>query len=407
MLGCVGNVNAASVTSVASRTGIEIKGLTRRYGSVAAVDELDLSIAPGEFFTLLGPSGCGKSTTLRIVAGLEDPTRGTVQLGAEDVTSTAPERRDVSMVFQDYALFPHMNVLENVRFPLRMKHVSKTEGRARALEMLAIVGLAGMGDRRPDQISGGQRQRAALARSLVWQPKALLLDEPLAALDYQLRQGMQTMLKDLQRQVGITFLYVTHDQTEAFAMSDRLGVMRDGRLEQVGTPRELYDRPENLFVATFIGRTNLVSGSVLATDGHRIRIQVGEAVIDARTPSWQPAERTRVLVGVRPEFVGWTADEGVRTGLGSNMLTGRITQMTFHGSTVETCVELPSGETWRCVCLGNAPAPSPAADGRIGLTWEPDRSLVFQPEEVAASDSAMTDLEHRSPSGSPIVGIGG
>lgn len=379
-----------NASPIPSSTGIQLIGLTRRYGSVTAVHELDLSIAPGEFFTLLGPSGCGKSTTLRIVAGLEDPTKGSVRLGDQDVTSTQPERRDVSMVFQDYALFPHMNVLENVRFPLRMKHVPKAEGTARALEMIATVGLSGMEHRRPDQISGGQRQRAALARSLVWRPSALLLDEPLAALDYQLRQEMQSMLKDLQRQVGITFLYVTHDQTEAFAISDRLGVMRDGHLEQVGTPRELYDHPESLFVASFIGRMNLVEGRVVETDGLRLQIEAGGETLEARSPRWQPRERERVLVGVRPESLTWAPADHASHHT-RNMLRGRITQMTFQGSTIETCMDLLGGETWRCVGIANEDVPSPSVDGRTVLMWEPERSLVFRADEVADLGRALVE----------------
>ncbi|MDR3034616.1 MAG: spermidine/putrescine ABC transporter ATP-binding protein, partial [Kitasatospora sp.] len=247
------------------------KEFSARHGSVAAVREVDLEIQRGEFFSLLGPSGCGKTTTLRMIAGFEEPTRGQVLLYGQDVTGVPPYRRDVNMVFQSYALFPHMTVQDNVAFGLRRKGVSKADSGRRAAEMLELVELTGRGDSRPRELSGGQQQRVALARALVNHPRALLLDEPLGALDLKLRQAMQIELKRIQREVGITFVYVTHDQNEALTMSDRLAVMNDGRIEQEGKPQEIYEQPATRFVAGFIGTSNLLSGRVgRVSDGQAV-----------------------------------------------------------------------------------------------------------------------------------------
>lgn len=242
---------------------VALAGVTKEYvrGADAAVEALDLSIREGEFFSVLGPSGSGKTTTLRLIAGFETPTVGRVWLGGEDVTLLPPNHRDVNTVFQSYALFPHMTVHENVDYPLSAKHVPREERRARVVAALAQVEMTGFDTRLPHELSGGQRQRIALARALVGRPRVLLLDEPLGALDLKLRQSMQLVLKELQREVRITFVYVTHDQGEALAMSDRIAVMNTGRLEQVGSPREVYDLPETRFVATFIGDANLLQAT--------------------------------------------------------------------------------------------------------------------------------------------------
>jgi spermidine/putrescine transport system ATP-binding protein len=250
------------------------KDFSGRRGSVAAVREVDLEIRRGEFFSLLGPSGCGKTTTLRMIAGFEEPTRGRVLLYGQDVTGVPPYRRDVNMVFQSYALFPHMTVQDNVAFGLRRKGVAKAESVKRAAEMLELVELTGKGDSRPRELSGGQQQRVALARALVNHPRALLLDEPLGALDLKLRQAMQIELKRIQRDVGITFVYVTHDQNEALTMSDRLAVMNDGRIEQEGRPQEIYEQPATRFVAGFIGTSNLLAGRVSRAAGEQAVIEV-------------------------------------------------------------------------------------------------------------------------------------
>jgi putative spermidine/putrescine transport system ATP-binding protein len=237
-------------------------GLTKRFGEVAAVDGVDLEVARGEFFTLLGPSGSGKTTTLRLIAGFERPDEGRVELAGRDVSQLPPYSRDVNTVFQDYALFPHMTVQENVEYGLRVRKVAKDERRARSTEALALVRLSGFGGRKPSQLSGGQRQRVALARAIVNHPRALLLDEPLGALDLKLRQQLQLELKQIQQELGMTFVYVTHDQEEALTMSDRIAVFNEGKIEQVGSPAEMYEHPRTEFVAGFIGTSN-----VLARDG--------------------------------------------------------------------------------------------------------------------------------------------
>src|SRR5581483_6851285 len=240
---------ASSAEPLAGAPAVRLSGVRRAYGDVVAVGGVDLDIAAGEFFTLLGPSGSGKTTTLRVIAGFERPDAGTVELQGVDVTRVAPSQRAVNTVFQDYALFPHMTVAENVEYGLRVKGLPRRDRRARAEEVLARVRLPGLGDRKPVQLSGGQRQRVALARAIVYRPPVLLLDEPLGALDLKLRQEMQTFLKTLQRDLGITFVYVTHDQEEALTMSDRLAVFNDGRIEQVGAPAEVYEHPQTEFVA--------------------------------------------------------------------------------------------------------------------------------------------------------------
>lgn len=253
---------------MSANVAISIKGLTRTFGDVRAVNGVDLEIYEGEFLTLLGPSGSGKTTVLRMIAGFEIPDSGTILLGDKDVAQLPPYERDVNTVFQDYALFPHMNVLANIEYGLRVKGVSKEERRTRALEALKQVRLEGYEDRKPSQLSGGQRQRVALARALVNRPAVLLLDEPLGALDLKLREQMQLELKELQREVGITFIFVTHDQEEALTMSDRIAVFSQGQIEQLGTPREIYDNPKSAFVSEFVGQTNK-----LTIDGQRLNLR--------------------------------------------------------------------------------------------------------------------------------------
>jgi putative spermidine/putrescine transport system ATP-binding protein len=237
---------------------VRLQSISKRFGDVVAVDDVTLDVARGEFFTMLGPSGSGKTTTLRLIAGFERPDGGRIELAGADVTNVAPYARDVNTVFQDYALFPHMTVLENVEYGLRVKKVKKERRRAQAESALERVRLAGLGGRRPIQLSGGQRQRVALARAIVNRPQLLLLDEPLGALDLKLRQEMQSFLKALQRELGITFVYVTHDQEEALTMSDRIAVFNEGRIEQVGTPQDVYEHPQSEFVAGFVGVSNVV-----------------------------------------------------------------------------------------------------------------------------------------------------
>ena len=258
---------------------VTLESVVKRFGDVVAVDGVDLEVHEGEFFSMLGPSGSGKTTCLRMIAGFEAPTSGRVLLGGEDVSDLAPYERDVNTVFQDYALFPHMTVQDNVEYGLKVKKVPAGERRGRAADALAMVQLSAFGERKPSQLSGGQRQRVALARALVNRPKVLLLDEPLGALDLKLRQAMQIELKEIQQQVGLTFIYVTHDQEEALTMSDRLAVFSRGRVEQVGTPAEVYERPATGFVAGFVGTSNVLEGDAartIAGDPHAFTVRPGE-----------------------------------------------------------------------------------------------------------------------------------
>jgi len=253
---------------------VELVGVTKRYGAVAAVDAIDLEVHPGEFLSLLGPSGCGKTTTLRLIAGFERPDGGEVRIGGRDVSRVPPYKRDVNTVFQSYALFPHLSVMDNVAYGLKQRGLGRSERRARATEMLELVRLTGFGDRKPRQLSGGQQQRVALARALVMHPRVLLLDEPLGALDLKVRKELQIELKRIQEEIGITFVYVTHDQEEALAMSDRVVVMNAGRIEQIGAPWEIYDTPATEWIASFIGDTNFlqVDGSEVAIRPERLRV---------------------------------------------------------------------------------------------------------------------------------------
>jgi spermidine/putrescine transport system ATP-binding protein len=305
---------------------VSLRAVTKRFDEVIAVDDVDLDIADGEFFALLGPSGCGKTTTLRMIAGLEIPSGGSLKIFGDEVGTLPANKRPVNTVFQNYALFPHMSVAANVGFGLKMQKVDKAEITRRVDEAIELVRLGGMEQRRPSQLSGGQQQRVALARALVNRPKVLLLDEPLAALDLKLRQGMQQELKSLQREVGITFVFVTHDQEEALSMADRIGVMGDGRLLQVGTPEEIYDIPVNQFVADFIGRSNFLPGTfeeshlVCLANGTRITVPTGGSVGDT------------VAVSLRPERV-----EVVGRGESppeSPSLDGNVSNVTFLGSSV-------------------------------------------------------------------------
>src|SRR5688572_22624951 len=256
---------------------VELRGVTKRFDDVVAVDDIDLSVRKGEFLSLLGPSGCGKTTTLRLIAGFEQPDEGEILIAGEEVAGLPPYKRDVNTVFQSYALFPHLNVLHNVAYGLKQRGLRKTVREEKAREALSLVRLSELGQRKPRQLSGGQQQRVALARALVMEPKVLLLDEPLGALDLKVRRQLQIELKRIQETVGVTFIYVTHDQEEALAMSDRVAVMNDGRVEQVGTPREIYDHPASPFVADFIGETNFIEqdGTMVAVRPERVQLRLG------------------------------------------------------------------------------------------------------------------------------------
>ena len=313
---------------------VSLHGVTKRFGEdVVAVDDVDLEIRDGEFFSLLGPSGCGKTTTLRMIAGLEFPTEGSVRIHGEEMGLRSPDKRPVNTVFQSYALFPHMNVLDNVAFGLRMKKVDDSEVRRRVGEAIDLVRLSGLENRSPKALSGGQQQRVALARALVNQPAVLLLDEPLGALDLKLRQTMQLELKDIQNEVGITFVYVTHDQGEALTMSDRIAVMSEGTLAQVGSAEDVYESPDNLFVAGFVGEMCHLS-AVIAKPGS-VRLNGGE-VVKARTSAQTDTEVTLI---VRPEKLHLYASTSDVPD-GRNALKGSVVRRTFYGESMEYEVQM-------------------------------------------------------------------
>jgi putative spermidine/putrescine transport system ATP-binding protein len=292
---------------------VSIRNLSRYFGNVKAVDGVDLDIFPGEFLTLLGPSGSGKTTVLRMIAGFEKPDRGTIEMGGEDVSQLPPYERDVNTVFQDYALFPHMDVISNIEYGLRVKGINREERNVRAMEALNQVRLDGYENRKPAQLSGGQRQRVALARALVNRPSVLLLDEPLGALDLKLREQMQIELKELQREVGITFIFVTHDQEEALTMSDRIAVFNQGKIEQLGTPREVYEYPKSPFVSEFVGQTNQIQ-----MNGKRINIRPEFVTVSTTNKSGDRLIKGRLRDII---FVGATTRYLVATGLDVAMIS--------------------------------------------------------------------------------------
>src|ERR687886_2393166 len=351
-----------------ARSAIGLVDVSKRFGAVGAVEDVSLEIGEGEFFSMLGPSGCGKTTTLRMIAGFEIPDGGRILLQGRDVTSVSANKRPVNMVFQQYALFPHMSIYDNVAFGLKVKRVPRSEHRRRILEILRVVELEGLERRRPRQLSGGQQQRVALARALVNRPAALLLDEPLGALDVKLRKQMQLELKAIQHDIGTTFVYVTHDQEEALAMSDRIAVMNGGRVEQTGSPREIYEHPRSAFVADFIGLLNaleltideLVGGYAITRfgEGERVGVPVGA---DRR-----PGENVRVAV--RPERVqlGPAPDGGAR-------LEGTIAEVVFLGMYTQLHVDTRAG---RVVCHRLADEPLETGS-RVTLSWEPDQASLL------------------------------
>jgi len=349
-----------------------LRRLTKRFGAQLAVDDLTLTIPQGTFFALLGPSGCGKTTTLRMIAGLEEPTSGTITLGEKDVTNLKPYRRPVNTVFQNYALFPHLDIFENVAFGLRRRGVKDV--RAKVEHMLGLVELEGYGDRKPAQLSGGQQQRVALARALINEPQLLLLDEPLGALDLKLRRQMQVELKRVQLEVGLTFLHVTHDQEEAMTMADTIAVMKAGRVEQMGSPAELYDQPRTTFVANFLGQSNLLrasaspSGSDLALEVHGLRW----AVPAARST----ASGADVLVGVRPEKLR-LAPAGTPVPEVHNAVDGVVTDTSYMGVSTQYLVRVPWGQEVS-VFEQNVGADAPVEPGTaVTLHWRPAHGFVL------------------------------
>jgi spermidine/putrescine transport system ATP-binding protein len=353
---------------------ITLTKLTKTFGDSTAVNGIDLGIREGEFFSMLGPSGCGKTTTLRMIAGFEEPTSGRIELAGEDVTWTSPKKRNVNMVFQNYALFPHMTVRENVEFGLKIKKLAKAEANERIERMIAAVRMEDFESRHPAQLSGGQQQRVALARALVNQPAALLLDEPLGALDLKLRKEMQLELKSIQQQTGTTFVYVTHDQEEALTMSDRVAVMNGGNVEQVADPRTLYEQPRSEFVADFIGTSNLLRIDVNAWDGDVARAALGEGLqITCRENGGREPVKT---ITIRPEKINVHAGP-VDAGQGS-LVRGTIVENVYLGSMTKLIVELTTGERLIVHEL-NDDTGGPAEPGtEVYLSWGTDHSFVIE-----------------------------
>jgi spermidine/putrescine transport system ATP-binding protein len=329
---------------------IELRALTKRFNEIA-VDSIDLDIASGEFFSLLGPSGCGKTTTLRLIAGFEQPTSGEILLDGADVSRVPPEKRNVNTVFQSYALFPFLSVHDNVGFGLRYRKLGKRETAQRIGDALDLVEMGAFAKRRPGELSGGQQQRVALARALVLNPAVLLLDEPLGALDAKLRRSLKVELKALQERVGITFLYVTHDQEEALTMSDRLGVMQDGRLAQIGTPHEVYDEPASAYVADFLGVSNLMSVDVLPSSGSaRCQVKLGDAILSVDSPN--PVVPGPGKLCIRPEKVRVEAHGSA----GDNRAPGMVERSVFLGASTQLFVRLAAGPVVQAQLNGDAPA---------------------------------------------------
>ena len=354
-----------------ARAVVELRGCTRDFGTVRAVDALDLAVHEGELLSLLGPSGCGKTTTLNLIAGFVAPSVGRVIVDGQDVTARPPHERGLGVVFQSYALFPHMSVFENVAFGLRERRVTKAEIGRRVGEALALVRLQGQGERRPRQLSGGMQQRAALARALVYAPRVLLLDEPLAALDRKLREEMRAELREILREVGITTVFVTHDQEEALSLSDRIAVMNQGRIEQLGPPRAVYERPATRFVADFIGGSSRLRGRASAPD----RVDLGAGVsVEVRLARLLEVGEA-VELGIRPERVA-VGPPGAIGGTAANRLTGRITRLTYLGAQTEVAVEIAGGQS----LLGLVAEPSPApltVGGEVALALSPDAFLLL------------------------------
>lgn len=353
---------------------VRLQNVSKHFGPVVAVDRVTLSIRDGEFFSLLGPSGCGKTTTLRLIAGFELPTEGAVYIGGKLQGETPPYRRPVNTVFQNYALFPHMTVFENVAFGLQMQKVPKDEIRRRVQEALEMVQMAGMENRRPDQLSGGQQQRVALARALVNQPKVLLLDEPLGALDLKLRKAMQLELKALQHRVGITFIYVTHDQEEALTMSDRIAVMNEGHVLQVGTPEEVYERPANRFVADFIGETNFLNGRVGGARKGEATVLVDGVLEVVADTDRAVTKGDEVTVAIRPERIAlYAAPPDDRA------VPGRVEEVIYVGSDIRYLVRITEQTvvSVRRPNVGEAAAERFPVGASVYLHWAPQAARLL------------------------------
>ena len=376
------------------RPSVELEGIAKRFDDVVAVRSLDLDIDRGEFFTLLGPSGCGKTTTLRLIAGFESPTAGRVLVEGADVTGLAPHRRPTNTVFQSYALFPHLTVADNVAYGLKRKRVSREETERRVTAELDRVGLANQASRKPGQLSGGMQQRVALARAVVNLPKVLLLDEPLGALDLKLCKGLQVELKRIQREVGITFVYVTHDQEEALTMSDRIAVMNDGAVEQVADPEEVYERPATTFVAGFIGVSNLMPGAVSSVNGEVARVRLVSGVeVEAPKNGLRPGESCHAVV--RPEKLHVSGTEGP-AGDADPSVEGMVESSLYLGTATQLIVRL-AGDVRMTVLVPNADEAErqrlPGGGAPVRLSWAPEHIHLVRESSTSGSEESEASAD--------------
>lgn len=351
---------------------LRLSGLEKSFDGNPILRGISLDVRQGEFVTLLGPSGCGKTTTLRIIAGLLEPDAGTVMLDGKEITHLAPEKRDVNTVFQNYALFPHMNVEKNISYGLRIKGVKRPEWQKRVEEMLKLVQLEGYEKRMPAQLSGGQRQRVAIARAVVLNPRLLLLDEPLGALDLKLRQQMQQELKDIQKRLGIAFVYITHDQEEALNMSDRIAIMREGRFEQIGSPEEIYERPQTRFAAGFIGQTNLLEMQVVSVDERGLMLEYAGTKIGARKPDFEVKPGDTVALSLRTERIGFA-----RTPTAECVLPGVLKSRHYAGGSMRAMIQLDSGRDVLVLCQSSERAQGEIGE-RVFLSWNRDEAPVVR-----------------------------
>ena len=354
----------------APEVAVELAGVTKRFGEFVAVEDLSLDIYEGEFFSLLGPSGCGKTTTLRMIAGFEEPTEGGISVAGEPVRGVPPYRRPVNTVFQSYAIFPHLNVFDNVAFGLRRSGIKGEELRKRVIDACEMVQLSGFEKRKPSMLSGGQQQRVALARALVNRPKVLLLDEPLGALDLKLRKELQLELRTLQHEVGITFVYVTHDQEEALTMSDRIAVMDGGVVRQVADPTTLYEFPHDRFVASFIGQTNMFSGRVESVEGERVTLRTPEGEKIEATSQEAVEVNSEVYVTVRPEKMRFGSD-------GDNVLGVEVRQVVYLGISTQYITALPGGEKLVVYQQNTRDTRGPAVGDEVQVAWDANNCLVL------------------------------
>ncbi|WP_328395860.1 ABC transporter ATP-binding protein [Streptomyces sp. NBC_00390] len=375
---------------------VRLSGISKTYGSFTAVQPLDLTIPQGSFFALLGASGCGKTTTLRMIAGLEEPTTGTVSLGGKDVTDLPPHRRPVNTVFQSYALFPHLNIYENVAFGLRRRGIKSVKKQVD--DMLELVQLGDFAHRKPHQLSGGQQQRVAVARALINHPEVLLLDEPLGALDLKLRRQMQLELKRIQTEVGITFVHVTHDQEEAMTMADTVAVMNKGRVEQLGAPADLYENPQTTFVANFLGTSNLIEAQVVESSDGEVVVTAADAKLrlSADRCATRPSPGGKLLVGVRPEKISLAHadDEGDIAG-GRNRFTGTIADSSFIGVSTQYVIDSPVCPELEVYAQNVERDPRLVPGARVVLHWNPEHT--FGLDAAQDIDAGVETVEEKTP----------